>query len=182
MDNATRVTNNTQSLIDHALANKNIKCRVSVLNYALSDHKPLELILNTDIVIYKPKIETTINLVNQQKFKHNFNECISVNGSVENFENLIETIQKCKSDATFQIKLKHREGNNWMTCEILNLIKQRNIIYKKLHDTNPVNEHNLTIEFKRLKNKINTEIRKQKLQYFAKKWNKAGQDPKNNGM
>lgn len=184
-DNATRVSNNCSSLIDHVIVNKNIECKVSVLDCVMSDHNPMEISVSIKPVIFKPKVQRKIEIVDKVKFKNNFEKHFYqpyvTNRVINSFNDLIDTIKDCKNRASYEIEITNREGNNWMTLEILNLIKQRDKMYKKLNylRKNKIQVNNkIEHEFNKLKNMVTDEIRKQKSLYFSEKWNKAGTNMK----
>lgn len=179
-DNATRISN-TMSLIDHVLINKNLTCNVSVMDYAISDHKPLTIGVNIHSTIFKPKAQKTVEIVNKKVFKKKFDIlCRNTETSINSFNNLVTMIQKCKTEASHKIMFRHREGNGWMTYDIQNLIKQRDKLYKQLNMMKKNNTYNENLEnsYKKAKNIVSKEIRKQKYLFFKNSWDRAGTDSK----
>lgn len=56
-----------------------------------------------------------------------------------------------KKNATHQLKIKHKEGSEWVTTELLNLIKERDklYIYQK-NISNTISNQHIETQFKRL--------------------------------
>ena len=76
---------------------------------------------------------------------------------MDDFDTLIKNIQNAKNGASYKITIKQGEGNDWVTTEFLNLIKERYKFYKVCQE-NKRNKHiDLSKEyhFTVLKNKVN---------------------------
>ena len=99
---------------------------------------------------------------------------------MDDIDTLIKNIQNAKNGASYKIRIKQGEGNDWVTTEFLNLIKEWYKFYKVCQE-NKCNKHNdvsKEYHFKVLKNKVNRERLKLKSSYFRKKWNEANNDSK----
>ena len=90
--------------------------------------------------------------------------------AVESFQHLINIIVECKKQSEIVKVFKIRKHNTWINDEVLQMIKQRDKLYKE-KVKNPNN-----IAFKAIKNKVNNKIKVLKSQYFRNKWEQAGND------
>lgn len=177
LNNATRVTDHSKSIIDHAIADKNcnLELTVNVENNPLSDHNRLSVVIKNKVKIYKPKIKHQINLVDHRKFKILFNQKVT-DAHIGSFRELTDLIRVCKIESEYVKLIKSRENNTWMNLEVLEMMKQRDKIYERKVG-NP-NDELLKDQFKTIKNKINNKIKSLKNQYFQNKWREAGSNVK----
>ena len=173
--NATRVTLNSKSVIDHVitdLGNVN-NCKVTVHSNAISDHNKLEIVVEEPKKIHKPKVKYETKAINHTKFVQIFRDRIGTIG-VQTFQDLINFIADCKSECEYLKTIVCRENNMWVTNELLEMIKNRDKLYKKKCE-DPENIQ-LINEFKNIKNKVNNKIKALKNKYFREKWEETGQD------
>lgn len=176
-ENATRVTDCTKTLIDHVVADNSIGICGSVIaeDNPLSDHKRLIFAMKTQIRKYKPKIKSEIKILNHEKFRSLFREK-TINTNIDSFQSLINIITNCKKESEYSKIIKIRENNDWINTDILNMMKQRDSMYKN-KVKNPKNT-TLEIEYKRLKNKVKNKVDTLKNQYFRNKWEQTGTNAK----
>lgn len=172
---ATRVTDTTATLIDHVVCSSALRdrCRVKVENSALTDHRELNLEVKKKVQTYKKKITYEKCILNSEKFKNDFENNLR-NTDVNSFEELINIINKSKKASQKIIKINCREGNEWITQELLNLIKEKNQAFKKYKNNPNISENFDT--FKKLKNNVTNKIKTLKNRHFKNKWERAGHD------
>lgn len=136
-ESATRVTPNCHSIIDHVLiSDNNIK---NILNRAinidenpLSDHRRILITLIEKVQIYKPKTLYEVKSINHNKFKDIFSSQVGDNNVINSFQHLITTIQQCKTQCEYTKVIKVKEGNTWITGELLSLMSERDKLYKEI--------------------------------------------------
>ena len=175
INEATRVTDVSSTLIDHIYVSKTLKPLLSgVLKSSPSDHYPVILVL---------PLHTTQNehvTVTRRNYR-NFNQDLFLRDIVlsSQFQNLInnddvtctwnifkkEFLSLCDKHAPLY---KHRVSHHkspWMTAEILGLIHSRDY-HRRLavKNNSSVNWH----EYRLLRNRVTFKIRKTKAAYFAK--------------
>mgnify|MGYP007007717066 CR=1 FL=1 len=132
-----RISNNKTSLLDHVLVNKKVNCEVSPIMYKLSDHLPLGIDVYENIKLFKPKTIKYVNIVNPDRYKDSFS---NLGNRMDDFDTLIKNIQNAKNGASYKIRIKQGEGNDWVTTEFMNLIKERDKFYKVCQE-NKRNKH-----------------------------------------
>lgn len=156
-NDATRISNGKSTLIDHVLVNRNIDCRVVPKMYKFSDHIPLSIEIFEKVKIHKPKQISHIDCVNSEKYKLYFSRESS---NIIDFNTLKIVMENVKRKCTFKNKIKHHEGNDWVTIDIVNLIKERDKLYKKLLNNKKIYIFDISIEaqFKNIKNRVANEI------------------------
>nr|CAI5824336.1 unnamed protein product [Callosobruchus analis] len=143
IDDATRVTSNTSTIIDHVIACHQTKnfCSVSVKNNPLSDHNRLNIIIKQKIKIYQKKCTYESLSMSHKKFVSLFEKkCESI--GINSFQQLIQTVQTCKQSSVICKMIKCHENNKWVNDELLQMIKERN----KLYDRKKANEMMLTLK------------------------------------
>ena len=95
-----------------------------------SDHRVMNVTVTPSTHIeLKPKIRSQREVLNKNVFKQKLHASIH-NKNIENFKELISLIQVCKSQAVTTHSIKHRENNNWINKEFVNLMKERDKLYK----------------------------------------------------
>ena len=172
---ATRISyNGRPTILDHVL-NKKVHCYVNVLDDGVGDHRQLSVSVKQQVKLYRVKITKTVEIIDYNRYYRKF-ENLSNNETIDSIDKLVTNIQKSKSLATKQKVVKFKEGSDWISGEFLDLIKERNKLYKKKKN-NP-NDRKIEFEFKKLKNFVNNKKRILKTEFFAKKWNKTGNDLK----
>nr|CAI5867732.1 unnamed protein product [Callosobruchus analis] len=100
IDDATRVTSNTSTIIYHVIACHQTKnfCSVSVKNNLLSEHNRLNIIIKQKIKIYQKKCTYEGLSISHKKLVSLFEQkCESI--SINNSQQLIQTIQTCKQSS-----------------------------------------------------------------------------------
>lgn len=176
-ENATRVTSNTKSIIDHVLSDRfsNLSCRVTIVNTSLSDHKSLSITIKENIKIIPKKTKQEVKIIDYQRFQNTFRQKLSIE-NVSSFRELIDLITKSRKESLIIKVFNIRENNEWINREVLEMMRQRDLLYnRKIH--NPGNLR-LDAEFKDIKNRINNRIKSLKNRYFKGQWERAGTDPK----
>ena len=176
MESATRITPNCKSIIDHVLTNIKNKqhCTINIDENPLSDHKKILITIAEEVELYKPKTTYEVKGTNYNRFKNIFANQVVVN-NVDSFQHLIATIQQCKAQCEYTKVLKCRENNMWITDELLNLMNERDKLYKKMcQKADEISES----KFKILKNKINNKIKVLKNNHFKNRWEQTGSDTK----
>lgn len=167
---ATRCTNFSSTLIDHIITDLpqfHFTSTVKVIESSLSDHKALycEYLLRS-----YPKSQM---MMKEFKKVNNsiFNEYVKLYvNSVENptLVELIEIIKQAKEIATTIIKKRVRiESFKWISLEILELIKKRDSLYKKLNKA--TNKQNLQTLFEEVSKHLKEKITAAKKENFFKK-------------
>lgn len=176
-NNATRVTNHSNSIIDHAITdiNCNLNCTVGVEDNPLSDHRRLLIFIENNIRTHRPKIKYETKSIDHKKFKKVFNQKV-MEVNIESFRALTDLIRECKGKSEYKKLIKSRENNTWINLEVLEMMRERDKIYKK--KVNDPNNDHLETQFKSIKNKINNKIKTLKNQYFQNKWREAGSNPR----
>lgn len=173
-NSATRTSQTTKTIIDHVLTNK-VECSINIKPCSYSDHNQLEITILEKPKIHRPKTVLKIIKLNEISFIENFS-IILQNTEIDSFEKLIEVIKKAKGNASETINLRTQEGNDWITYEYINMIKERDKLYK-LKKISPDNK-TIEKEFNKMKNNVNAKKRKLKKNYFKKKWNETGNNSK----
>ena len=113
--------------------------------------------------------------INVEKYKQTFSNSIREQ-EVNTFKQLITLIIEAKNKSQTTVKIKCKENNNWVTPELLNLIKERDSNYKK-YKKNPSNM-DLCLKFRKLKNTVNNKIKYLNNLFFSNEWERAGNNTK----
>ena len=182
---ATRVTCDSETLIDHIYISNNIEPVVSgVLTLSLSDHYAVFSILTTkkDIVSSKLirkrnynkfKLEDFLNdIVSSNTFQH-FIYIDDVNQAWDHFKH--EFLSICDKHAPIRNFRVKTASNPWITKDILMLIYKRDFLHKRAirnHD------HQTLQRYRTLRNKVTSTIRKAKFNYYSHQINKLSNDSK----
>ena len=176
IDEATRVTMTTTSLIDHIVTNTPEKISDSgVIHTGISDHS-LVFAIRKISVIYKQ--ENTLEIRNMKNFdKEKFTKELlkqhweyvyffaeDPNAMWEIWKNLfLEVLDK---HAPLQHKKIRSNKVPWMTGDIKKLMNTRDNFKRKAILTNNENEW---LNFKTTRNKVNIELRNAKRDYYSSK-------------
>ena len=165
----TRVTQSTQTLIDHIYVSRDTKLlHQCVVEFNLSDHKPVYACFDTKIPKSKlPDHHLSIKYRNLKKLDHEqlATELInapwscydseSVNDALDNFTVIFNSvINKQAPLVTKRVKKATQPG--WITDEILELINKRDTAKRK-------NNHNL---YKQLRNIVTEKINEAKSNHY----------------
>ena len=162
---ATRISyNGRPTILDHVL-NKKVHCYVNVLDDGVGDHRQLSVSVKQQVKLYRVKITKTVEIIDYNRYYRKF-ENLSNNETIDSIDKLVTNIQKSKSLATKQKVVKFKEGSDWISGEFLDLIKERNKLYKKKKN-NP-NDRKIEFEFKKLKNFVNNKKRILKTEFLQK--------------
>nr|CAH7758693.1 unnamed protein product [Callosobruchus chinensis] len=173
VDAATRVANNSRSIIDHVLSDRysNLKCTIQVVSNSLSDHNLLSITIDVNIKVLAKRYRKEVIRIDHKKFISKFDKKIQTT-EVESFQELIDMITLCKKDSEFTKTYKIRENNDWINQEILEMIEHRDKIYKQ--KVKEPGNTNLETEFKKHKNQVNNKIKVLRNRYFKNQWEKLG--------
>lgn len=172
-ESATRIATNSRSIIDLVLIDKNCKynCKVIVTPISFSDHNQLLIDIIHNRKVAMPKINYEFKAINHIKFKSLFENKICDNNTITSFGALTDLITSCKSRSEYVKSVRSRQ-NYWMDQEVLNLMKDRDRLYKiKIRKPNDVQ---IAENFNVLKNKINNKIRVLKNRHFKNEWEQTG--------
>lgn len=147
---ATRTTNNTASILDHVITNKNITCTMKLEDHNVSDHKIIYIDIKK-IRIKNIKQEIIKTHLDETEWQNRMKEELQKN-DVKTFKQLMQLINETKELCTKKNTIKIRNNNNWITKEYIQKMKQRDKLYvrwKKIQ--NEITER----EFKHEKNELN---------------------------
>ncbi|VEN53054.1 unnamed protein product [Callosobruchus maculatus] len=171
---ATRVNANTKSIIDHVLVKQaySNSCSVIVEENALSDHNGRLLIhLKEEVKLENKKTLCEVKHTDHKNMVKLFREEINT-VNIDTFQQHIQLIGQCKKKSEYNTVIKCHNNNLWITKELLDMMAQRDKVYKKKM-RNP-NDIVAETEFKKLRNKINNKIKLLKHEHFKRKWNETG--------
>jgi exonuclease III/predicted metal-binding protein len=195
----TKINRNSCKLYDHIftrLKNTSIKSDSCIYLTNISDHLPVFLSLNfqSKRKVRSEYIEKRANTVsNQQLFLAKtaeklsaiqFDSCLTTDPNID--YNILENIIVSSYDEAIPMtktklsKYTHKDSP-WITMGLLNSIKTRDILYKKLVRTKPSNP-SYDIKLQRLKTHkvtLNKLLRKAKREYYATQFAKFSNDCKN---
>lgn len=97
--------------------------------------------------------------------------------AMDGFSNLIYLFTESKLRTSYEYKIGHRIGNDWMTNSLIKLIKEDDKIYSKLNRNKSCDDtdtNRLKQDFNMLKNKLTKQIQKQKTLFFDERWVAGG--------
>ena len=193
----TRVCQNSKSLIDHMICNsKEMIKSHGVLCTGISDHYLCYVIWKSNNEHKTPRIVTYRKLNNlsldsylEDLTSQNWqlvHDCTCLDDAVEVWQNLLlEVVNRHMPCRQKRVKSK---PSPWMTSDILKIIKERDKLKAKAHKAkfNFVNENNLAIkndkqtfydnlwkEYRMLRNKVTTKIRKARRSFYSNKLSAA---------
>ena len=131
-EEATRVILGTSIIIDDFFSdlNSRVKCLVEVEARSLSDHNVLTINVDKCIKVYKPKVEYQTKSVDHIQFQILVSRKVG-RSAVESFQHLINIIVECKKQSEIVKVFKIRKHNTWINDEVLQMMKQRDKLYKE---------------------------------------------------
>lgn len=185
INNYTRKINDENSCLDHIFikSKQNLEqFKTFIFEYQITDHYPL---------IIQSKLNYNIKTKNNDIFKTylNYNKLINLFSKIdwtkyyklktsnELANYLIEIVQTNTEKCKHKIKLKKRKRKEWITNGLINSINTKNELYKQLK-RNP-NNVLLLYKYKLYKNKLNSLIKKTKINYYKKQIDKNCKTSKN---
>nr|CAI5832371.1 unnamed protein product [Callosobruchus analis] len=176
-EHATHVTEQSKSIIHHVLSTNNIDiCHsITVEDISFSDHRLLTFSIKENINITKPKDLYEIKTISYQNFHYMFKRCIK-DKIIQSFQDLINIIITAKKKSELTKLVRVRKNNKWINAELLELMKQKDKLYKS-KKRKPDNIQ-LELDFKTIKNRINNKIKSLKNTYFKRKWEETGTNVK----
>ena len=194
----TKINRNSCKLYDHIftrLKNSSIKSDSCIYLTNISDHLPVFLSLNfmktrDKRPMYIEKRDNSIK--NQQKFlditaeklsQLQFDSCLTTNpntdyNKVENI--LVSSYEECIPLIKSKVTKYTHKNSPWMTQGLLNSIKTRDILYKKLVRTKS-DSPSYTVKQQKLREHklvLNKLLRKAKREYYASQFAKLSNDCK----
>ena len=194
----TKINRNSCKLYDHIFTrfkNTSIKSDACIYLTNISDHLPVLFSMNfmknqTHKPVYIEKRENSIK--NQRKFvdmsahklsQIHFDNCLTTNPNIDynRIENiLVSSYEECIPLVRKKVTKYTQKESPWMTQGLLNSIKTRDILYKKLVRTNSENP-SYTIKQQRLRDHkilLKKLLRKTKKEYYASQFEKLSNDCK----
>ena len=172
----TRVTDRSSSLVDHMLTDYPDKVKsYGVLQNGMSDHYLSYLIWkckqtspNETYVTFRKSnnvdLESFKSDLRNQNWKR-VEQCSDINEAIDVWEKmLLEVVNKHMPLKTRRVR---KTPSPWMNSKILSLMKQRDKV--KLKASKTKNDDDLWKLYRRMKNKVTTEIRKSKRRYICDK-------------
>lgn len=166
--NATRVTTNTASILDHIITNKNLACTIKLEDSDISDHKVIYIEIKK-LIYLKKKEKVKRRFLMENKWLNNMQGKIEQN-QITTFQQLAEIIDTTKNECTKEYSIKIKQNNYWITREYLSKLKEKDALYvrwKRLKNEYCENE------FKKAKNKLNNLRKKLQKQYAERRFNEA---------
>ncbi|KAL3288581.1 hypothetical protein HHI36_003020 [Cryptolaemus montrouzieri] len=129
--NDARKTPTSMSLIEHLLIKrKNFELQTTKRRKLLSDNNRLLISIARNFKSHKPK-NNTIIFVNHNKFRKLFS-IESSYSNIESFQHLIELIKQRKRESEYTRNLRCYRNDNWITSELLSLIRKHDKPYKTM--------------------------------------------------
>ncbi|MFZ2538187.1 MAG: endonuclease/exonuclease/phosphatase family protein, partial [Oscillospiraceae bacterium] len=181
IENPTRITNSSATLIDNILTNvHNTNITSGIWMADISDHLPIYLTLPYQKITHKsPQIFITKRFYseeNMNKFKTQLNNAdwspvYSATGSNNKYQYFIDMFTDMHNSCfpLRNVKFTSMSHNKpWITPTILNSIKKKNNMYKQYLLTKNMA---LLEKYKKYKNKLTTIIRTCEQNYFSNKLN-----------
>ena len=194
----TKINRNSCKLYDHIFTrfkNTSIKSDACIYLSNISDHLPVFLSLNfmknqRNRPTYIEKRENTmenqrkyVDMVAQKLAQTHFDSCLTTdpNSDYNRIENiLVSSYEECIPLVKKKITKYTQRNSPWMTQGLLNSIKTRDILYKKLVRTKSENPSYTTKQqrLKEHKTLLNKLLRKAKKEYYASQFKKLTNDCK----
>lgn len=174
VDNATRVTSTTATVLDHVLSTKDIISELNLIDAAVSDHKIIFMKIKEKIMISEAKSYKTVKIVNYKECgleisrKLKGNQCLCI-------KELITIVQNAKNIHTSEKKIKTKNVT-WFNYEIKKLIETRNYFYRKMKKF-ALNEYYIK-NYKKFRNKVVAAIKSAKQNNFNKQIEYAENNPR----
>ena len=142
---ATRITNTTATLLDHAITDVSAlqfpEGCVHLEDVSLSDHRLLLLDWTTNNTTKSKFITKIFNRFNQEIYINQVNSKLESREHHPSIEELLKIITDAKNVATVKIKKRVREeAAEWMTLEIIKLMEKMEKMFKK-YKINPSEEN-----------------------------------------
>ena len=185
ISNATRVTENTSTLIDHILVNNNDKfVQSGTITLGLSDHNLIYCTRkiskgqindhNTVKIRSTKNFDSTMFVEELEKVDWScctLSDCVETNWNVfrDVFLKIINQFAPIK-----EIRLKQRT-EPWMDHDILELIKERDRLLNIFRKSKNVEDHK---NFSKVRNLLQRKIKKAKTEHISTKLEENKEDPK----
>lgn len=188
IDAPTRITGTSETLIDLCLTNINTdQLKSGVLTSDISDHLSIFCLIpklnsyacNTNAtpvtfrVITNDTIETFREMVSTVDWG-GFTKLENSNLLYDSFLSKITEIYDCAFPAA-TIKKCKKARKPWITRELLQRIKARNALFNKFIVSRDLG---ILKEFKKVRNKLNADIKKSRIRYYTDRFADVSNDPR----
>lgn len=173
-NSATRVTNNSATIIDHVLSDlKTNQFGFNITLYGIPnlDHKAVCVEIKSVLRKLEKLENKKILITNYGKYSQMLENYFR-HHDCENIEELVDLINNTKNRCTTERTIRTRSNNHWMSNEIIRLMRCRNKLYRKHKKYSECLEYKN--DYVKVKNKVNCEIRKAKQSFFNKNLLAAG--------
>lgn len=171
----TRDSTSCKTILDHSCSNlKNEKFLFSIIDSPLADHKQIYLELKKFVNEKRQKLQ--YSAIDYSKLFKSVESSINTLES-ENYENLNNYIKdKICENKVEKIKYLNQPQDDWIDKTIMNGIRERNELWRKLKQY-PKNT-NLHTDFINKRNWLSKTIKKTKHLFYKKAFNKCINKPK----
>ena len=177
IDLPTRITDHSKTLLDHNYVNDSKHSYKSgVLLCDLSNHMSTFVCISTKKPVVKNTkkflirdiknfdLEEYLRRLNIELYAANLDSIDSVHDAFDKFEEVLQnTANKFASLKKASRREKKTSQKSWLTRELLNKIKTKNKLFKKLHKN--FDKDNFE-KYKKQRNALNREIKRAKEAYF----------------
>lgn len=160
-NHATRVTENTRTILDHIITDCfSFTYQITLSDVSLSDHKQISINIATNTPLNRKPQEFEKQVINYERIKNQ--KLIESLNNITTLDNFIPELEKIINQNTTRIKLNnsYKKRKIWMTTPIIKAIRKRDKLYK-IKSTNPHNS-DVVILFKKIKNRIKYQIEVEK--------------------
>ncbi len=178
IDEPTRVTTNSATLLDHIYTTFPSKIKQSgVFSLTISDHRFTFCVLSykkgkvpSKIISYRPLKDANWEAIGSYITKLNWDGVNCSKSSDENLETFENVVTFALDQFCPEIK-KRIKGNSpsWMSPEILSLIDKRNSL-KSQFDCEPTSEH--LINYRKFRNYVANRVAKAKKEFYFQNFSK----------
>lgn len=174
MNEYTRITANSKTLIDYIITNKEGITAKNNINNKIADHESIDILVECETKQqYDHAKEISIFKYDKNKFKNELSailrcdEIDELNEYVQNFDDCVEKVIK---KFTFKKKISEKGCNKWFNNELRTLKREKILKYQRaiLENTNEAWN-----SYKIIRNKYKVKIEKEKSNYINNKINNA---------
>lgn len=178
------------SALDHIIVRqmRNFNFKSGIVTCKISDHYlVLAAISKPNMKQDKQKGKSKfIDIVHSGKFKTEVCGAVKEvvfeeNSGVEDrYSKLLDAIDLAKQRATIAVRRKHHITPNkpWMTDAILELIKERDLLFRKWKNARPQCRENARLNYTKIRNKVQKDITVAKNNYYESKFREFKMDIK----
>lgn len=176
IDKYTRITQNTQTMIDLVITNtNNIQCEISDKDN-ISDHATINIIwkdrfceneqIEKKTILYKYNKQLFENELKQKNYDYCYDE--SINCSIK-AEKLIEAVRESIHKFKKEVEIRQNDSNKWFDKHLRETKNKRDEAYRKAQNTN---DGELWSIYRQSRNKYNKMIKKREQQLHQKNNNR----------